>query len=515
MRQCSAAHLFSRHSRRVVACDTLLCPSLGLELPAVGGMSARRPWRVPYYSEMHRNQVCTCGSGKRFKHCHGAAVVAQPLATPASRTSGSSGQDPLTTLHLALARQREGRLDSAEAMYGQALEFLPRHFDAIHMLGVVKLQLGKFEEATRLLVAALPLAPENAIARIKHNLALCLLDLARQLGALESVTAEPLPPKRPAPFGRAYTIPGCDAAGIGRISVILTNGLSVSKLQRSLDGVRVQSHSDVEIIAAIAAHTPEHGALRAALDRCGVRSRLIVADDADTLAGQVNIAAGAATGAYLCFLRAGDHWAPRWLQQMTGALLACDAQWGYGGLRVAADDGSIVRYGSSPEADALLQAQDALYVHRTASLGFLAFNPVAAGRNLGVTADLWRRLGGLAADATDPVLDWAWRTAGNEEPVYIDEPDYLIPPGTEWPHLHDGFVRMIAATGTRLRVDDAEPGRGSMNNPYLRQQLSAYWARQWRQIRSKDASALPAEILLGCAGMLGVEPADAVPPTLT
>lgn len=444
----------------------------------------------------------------RYKHCHGAAVVAPEVTTHASRAPGAVRQDPLTTLHLALAQQKEGRLASAEALYEQTLELLPDHFDAIHMLGVVKLQLGKFEEATRLLVAGLPLAPEVAIVSFKHNLALCLLGLARQRGVLETLTADSPALKPPAPFVRAYAIPETDATATGRISIILTDVSSGSKLRRSLDGVRVQNRENIEIIAAIAAHAPGRDALQTAFDGCSAPSRLIVADGAGTLVGQVNIAADAGTGAYFCFLRAGDHWAPRWLQRMTGALNAYGAQWGYGGLRVVADDGTIVRFGSSPDVDALLRAQDALYVHRTASLGFLSFNPVAAGRSLMVRSDLWRRREGLAAGAADPFLDWAWRTARNDEPVYVDEPGYLIPPATERQHLHDAFARMIATTTTRVRADDGNPEWANTKNPYLRHGLSVFWARQWRQIRALQASAMPVEVLLGCAAMLGMTPVE-------
>jgi SEC-C motif/Tetratricopeptide repeat len=461
---------------------------------------------------MNRNQLCACGSGKRYKHCHGAAVAASAATAPASAAPGVNRQDPLTTLHLALAQQKEGRLASAEGLYEQALASLPNHFDALHMLGVVKLQLGKFEEATRLLVAGLPLAPEGAIANFKHNLALCLVGLARQRGVLETLTDDPAELKPPAPFVRAYAIPEAEATATGLISIILTDVSSLSGLRRSLDGIRARDRGNIEIIAAIAAHTPDHEALRAALDGCGTPARLIVAAAADTLAGQVNIAAAAATGAYLCFLRAGDHWSPQWLRQMTGALNACGAQWGYGGLRVVADDGTIARFGSSPGVDALLRAQDALYVHRTASLGFLSFNPVAAGRNLMARSDLWRRRGGLAAGAADPFLDWAWRTAWNEEPVYVDEPGYLIPPATERLHLHDAFARMIASTTTRVRADDGDPERADTKNPYLRHGLSVFWARQWRQLRALQASAMPVEVLLGCAAMLDMAPIEPATP---
>jgi hypothetical protein len=453
---------------------------------------------------VNRNQLCSCGSGLRYKHCHGAATAAPVAEAHGSSQRGASRTDPHTTLQLALAQQQEGRLASAEALYEGALEAVPGHFDALHMLGVVKLQLGKFEEAARLLVAALPSAPATAAPQVRHNLGLCLVGLARERGELEALTADPPPATPPASFLRGRALLETDAATTGRISIVVADTPSVAALQRSFEGVRTQNGDDIEVIAAIDARTPDRAAVQAVLDGCGVPVRLIVDAGANALAGQVNIGAAAATGTHLCLVRAGDRWAPRWPQRMRSALNASGRQWGFGGLRVVEDDGTIVRFGASAEVEALLRAQDDLYGHGVASAGLLSFNPIAGGRNLMVTSDFWRRNGGLAAGAADSLLDWAWRAAQDDEPVYLDEPGYRIPRGTERAHLHDGFARLVAPTAACAGTGGGDPGRTGMTNPDLRRWLSRFWVRQWRQLRALDAPAMPAEVLLGCAAMLGV-----------
>ena len=62
-----------------------------------------------------RNAPCPCGSGKRYKHCHGVA---------------EAGADPPALLARALAEQRAGRLDSAESMYRRVLGEVPDNPDA-------------------------------------------------------------------------------------------------------------------------------------------------------------------------------------------------------------------------------------------------------------------------------------------------------------------------------------------------------------------------------------------------
>ncbi|HEX6793402.1 MAG TPA: SEC-C metal-binding domain-containing protein, partial [Casimicrobiaceae bacterium] len=67
-----------------------------------------------------RNQPCPCGSGKRFKHCHGS------LTGPAN-----------TVLAEALAAYRAGTLRRAEALYRQAIAERPDDVDALNGLSAV------------------------------------------------------------------------------------------------------------------------------------------------------------------------------------------------------------------------------------------------------------------------------------------------------------------------------------------------------------------------------------------
>jgi tetratricopeptide (TPR) repeat protein len=81
-------------------------------------------------------------------------------------------------LREALALQRQGGAQEAERRYRVFLSRHPRHFDALHLLGVLKLQAGRYKEAAKLLGDALkqyPGAPD----------ALCNLGVARErLGEL-------------------------------------------------------------------------------------------------------------------------------------------------------------------------------------------------------------------------------------------------------------------------------------------------------------------------------------------
>ena len=78
-----------------------------------------------------RNDLCPCGSGKRYKACHGAVEV-----EPVSRTTESLQ----SIMGAALRAQTSGDLIMAEQLYEQALVIDPNQADCLHMLGVVNLQ---------------------------------------------------------------------------------------------------------------------------------------------------------------------------------------------------------------------------------------------------------------------------------------------------------------------------------------------------------------------------------------
>ena len=100
-----------------------------------------------------RNARCPCGSGRRYKDCHGAlAPPSAPVAIEA-------------LLADALAAHQAGRLDDAAAGYQAALARQPDLFDALHMLGVVRFQQLDLGRARSLIAQAIALRPDVAEAR--------------------------------------------------------------------------------------------------------------------------------------------------------------------------------------------------------------------------------------------------------------------------------------------------------------------------------------------------------------
>ncbi|HEX6138365.1 MAG TPA: SEC-C metal-binding domain-containing protein [Casimicrobiaceae bacterium] len=123
-----------------------------------------------------RNDPCPCGSGRRYKECHGSLRAGVQSATPAAaprrgQYRPSSGSDWAAlaeedrdrlgaVMERALAEQVAQRLREAERLYRAVLEEAPRTHDALHMLGVIRLGLGDFTDAERLIERAMALRPE-------------------------------------------------------------------------------------------------------------------------------------------------------------------------------------------------------------------------------------------------------------------------------------------------------------------------------------------------------------------
>jgi len=118
-----------------------------------------------------RNAPCPCGSGKRYKDCHGA------LASPGDPPTGDAAMRQ--GMRAALAAQQAGRYTEAIALYEAVIAQYPRTFDALHMLGVVHFQRGDFERAHDLVTAARSIMPFDAAAR--HNLQLIESALGRRM----------------------------------------------------------------------------------------------------------------------------------------------------------------------------------------------------------------------------------------------------------------------------------------------------------------------------------------------
>ena len=92
--------------------------------------------------------------------------------------------DRRQSIKSAIAFHRQGNLVEAERLYTAILKAEPKHFDAMQLLGTIRLQQAQYEDAVALLTAALRQKPDSAEAL--SNLGIGLARLGRWEDALAS-----------------------------------------------------------------------------------------------------------------------------------------------------------------------------------------------------------------------------------------------------------------------------------------------------------------------------------------
>ena len=102
-----------------------------------------------------RNARCHCGSGLRFKACHGAAGARAVAVAP---KLGDAGH----LLASALLAARAGDSRSARERYGQIVADDPGNAEALHALALLEFDMGDIVGAVGIIDRALAAAPRDA-----------------------------------------------------------------------------------------------------------------------------------------------------------------------------------------------------------------------------------------------------------------------------------------------------------------------------------------------------------------
>jgi protein O-GlcNAc transferase len=167
-----------------------------------------------------RNDPCPCGSGKRYKACHGSTSRGLPATTAAvaeldrrARASFAHGDfagaariydrlqargGELTAeswVQRGVAQEKSGQLAQAEASYCEAAKRAPDHAEIHANIGAVRVLQKRFSDAQAPLVRALELDPRDAssVAMLAHARQRCCAwdDLAPLFAKLEHMLDAP------------------------------------------------------------------------------------------------------------------------------------------------------------------------------------------------------------------------------------------------------------------------------------------------------------------------------------
>lgn len=130
--------------------------------------------------QVSRNAPCPCGSGRKYKHCHGAEPAR--TAPEAARRSPAGARG---TFERARDLHRKGYLDEAETLYREGLQRSPRDAGAMSGLGILAAQRGDPASALEWIGKAAAIEPQSAAYRFNYGKA--LLQLGRAAEAREAL----------------------------------------------------------------------------------------------------------------------------------------------------------------------------------------------------------------------------------------------------------------------------------------------------------------------------------------
>jgi len=140
-----------------------------------------------------RNDPCPCGSGQRYKHCHGAAGADAPAAPPQPPAAGAAAEMPVDPPDVAALRAvaqtaLAGGLAAAEADWQRVLARMPGDAEAHFHLGNAARERDAHDEAIVHFVAALKSAPGNY--GLNNNLGLAYKNAGRLRDAEDAFRRE-------------------------------------------------------------------------------------------------------------------------------------------------------------------------------------------------------------------------------------------------------------------------------------------------------------------------------------
>ncbi len=366
-----------------------------------------------------RNQPCPCGSGKRYKQCCGALIV-EPGSAP-NECNVSDGNTFIALMNRALAAQQAEHLDEAERFYRSALSMNPESFDALHMLGVIHLQMGDAEEATHLLMAALPFMT-TTYPPFFYNLGRCLVSVIRQRKLAGDVAVDGTG-KAYLGFFRRNNLPPLPSQ-LPLVSIVIRVSRNPHHTERTLASVIGQTYPNIEIVVinngSLDDCTEEIARL---LKSCPLPHRFVKVDELDDFA-QINAGVAGTSGRYVSLLGTGDEYSTERVEYMVRMLAGANARWGFSNVRFVDEASSQISYGQNEAVDAKMREFDSIYSCHSAIDVFQEQNPVFCAGNLFFERDLWREVGGFKPNCKPCEWSFCLMAGLCAEPVFLDEPAY-------------------------------------------------------------------------------------------
>lgn len=353
-----------------------------------------------------RNALCSCNSGKRFKHCCGAVSSTLPSAATHNR-------DRLAALNL----QRQQQFVSAIAAYDAILEVNGGDWEVAHMRAVSLYQLGLLDDARPAFLSLLA-TPAVKFQNFWNNLGLLVAGLCSNEWA-------PHLQDKIAAYRLAHSsCPVTAADSSPPISVVLPTYQHRAYVAEAIGSVFSQTVPPLELIVI------DDGSSDGTVEIC--RTLLnnapfpvkFIARENRGAAATLNQGIEMASGDFIQLLNSDDRLPPARIGLMGAALAARNADWGYSRISYLNAGSSVLKRPDDPRVAALTSAQDAAFMSHTLGLAMLRANSAISSGNLMFRKSLWHTLGGFRNYRYNHDWDFCLRASLHSEPIMLPQTLY-------------------------------------------------------------------------------------------
>jgi glycosyltransferase involved in cell wall biosynthesis len=446
-----------------------------------------------------RNEPCPCGSSKRYKHCCGAASAQGASPKPQKVIDQSHGVAQLNgagLMHQALALQHEGKLDAAEALYRQALGSIPGNFDALHMLGVIRLQLGDPENGARHILEAIRVAQID-YPPLYGNLGLCLVAIARKRGILRELIDPELPESdRPRiHFARDLA----DLQGEPPlVSVVMPCYNHERFVAETLRSVFRQTYRNLELVVIDdGSRDASARMISETIRACPFLVRFHERENRGA-PHTMNECIRMARGRYVAAINSDDQYGPERIEALTKMLSMSGMKWGFSGVRFIDDRGNQLKLGDNERADSLMRHLGELHEARSITAAFLGFNYSISTGNLFFEKQLWNDLGGFRDYRYMHDWDFCFRACLVGAPSILFEPKYRY-------RIHDSNTISESKVSSVSEADklysdwESEITRHHKEHPAMNKIIALQDVREWRLLEGGRGHLIRPERLVELA----------------
>jgi glycosyltransferase involved in cell wall biosynthesis len=367
-----------------------------------------------------RNSACPCGSGERYKDCHGA--LAPGVATPRrpAQVPGISA-DPL---HEAAERLEAGDLTFAEQRCRDALELTPDHPEALRLLGRCAFERGESADALLNLIAAarsmqvIPLSPSGQYA-VWTDLNFMFTQALSGMDSDFSVS------KRIAYGTWQAGLLEQQSGGMPLVSIILVSLGSTSWMREALRSVYAQTYPRVELIVVSADADPNASAgIEDMLQDCPFPHRVLALPGLKE-ASLINVGVRASTGEFVNVLDARDRLSETRVAAMVRDVAGRGLSWGFSKVDFIADADHVI----DTEHDSAIsgRTEPLRRIEEADTIGYSlidqVFVAVAVG-NLFFSRQLFDFVGGFRDLAHFYAWDFSLRAVWFDEPAFVPTAEY-------------------------------------------------------------------------------------------